>query len=423
MKEEARCTSPNDVAVKVSGLRKIYGNIFNKSDVKIAVQEVSFIVPRQKDFALLGVNGAGKTTCFRILTGEYGPTTGEAYINGCNVVDDLSKARYNIGYCPQFDALSELLTPVEHLRLYAKIKGIPNELIETFVNKQIVDMRLEKYVKVRAGNLSGGNKRKLSVAIATIGNPPVVFLDEPSAGMDPNARKNMWEVVNRIKMQKCSIILTTHSMDEAESLCNSMAIMVGGRFKCFGTATHIKNKYSSGYEFLLKVLFPSQELIDDLVRSLGQFVVNDTVMEMQLGEALTQINSSELYERIADHESGSHLAQELKETRKVDAKSLAEWVLLEKIGNRIYDWLNKEFKDVKLIEHFGSYYKFKLEKNQNYSIGSLFGRIEQVKNDLQINEYSISQTTLEQIFNMFATESESKKTKTRLSGQHPSVQA
>ncbi|OMJ95246.1 hypothetical protein SteCoe_1461 [Stentor coeruleus] len=417
MKEEAKSTSPYDVAVKVSGLRKVYGNLFNKSDVKVAMQEVSFIVRRQQAFALLGVNGAGKTTCFRILTGEYGPTSGEAYINGCNVVTDLSKARYNIGYCPQFDALSEVLTPVEHLRLYAKIKGIPKHLINTFVDKQISDMGLTKYIKVRAGNLSGGNKRKLSVAIATIGNPPVVFLDEPSAGMDPNARKNMWEVVNRIKRQKCSIILTTHSMDEAESLCNTMAIMVAGRFKCYGTATHIKNKYSSGYEFLLKVLFPTSEEIDNLVNHIVTFINGGYIPQNMILQALQHINVGYLYESIAEHESGGHLYEEIKENFKLDARSLCEWVLLESIGNNIYDWLVHEFKEIKLIEHYGSYFKFKLEKTNNVTIGALFGKIEMVKNQLKINEYSLSQTTLEQIFNMFASETEGAKSKRRFSEQ------
>lgn len=415
IRQEARNASPNDVAVKVSGLRKIYGNLFNKKDVKIAVQDVSFVLPRQQAFALLGVNGAGKTSTFRILTGEYGPTSGEAYISGHNVVTELSKARYNIGYCPQFDALSEVLTPPEHLKLYARIKGIPKHLIKTFVDKQMHDMGLEKYAKVQSRNLSGGNKRKLSVAIATIGNPPVVFLDEPSAGMDPNARKNMWEVVNRIKRQKCSIILTTHSMDEAESLCNTMAIMVGGRFKCYGTATHIKNKYSSGYEFLLKVLFPTPEQIQALVSSLIAFTIEGTIASNLVSSAISSIGYENLFERIADHESGAHLHEELKESGKIEVKSLAEWILLENIGDEIYGWLVKEFKEVKLIEHYGSYYKFKLEKNQNYSIGYLFGMIEDVKDKLKINEYSLSQTTLEQIFNMFATESDAPKSKMRLS--------
>ena len=417
MKIEAANTSPKDVAVKVSGLRKIYGNLFNKNDVKIAIQEVSFVLPRQQAFALLGVNGAGKTSTFRILTGEYGPTSGEAFISDCDVVEELSKARYNIGYCPQFDALSEVLTPGEHLKLYAKIKGIPKEYIKTFVDKQIRDMGLEKYIKTRAGNLSGGNKRKLSVAIATIGNPPVVFLDEPSAGMDPNARKNMWEVVNRIKRQKCSIILTTHSMDEAEALCNTMAIMVGGRFKCYGTATHIKTKYSSGYEFLLKVLYPTSDEINDLVSTLAQFSVNGFVNEAMVKPALTSIDKDYLYESIADHDSGAHLFEELKENKKVEVKSLAEWVLIEKIGGDIFNWLTKEFVDIRLIEHYGCYYKFKLEKKLDFSIGYLFGKIEDVKERLKINEYSLSQTTLEQIFNMFATENDGTQSKKRMSGQ------
>jgi len=415
MKEEAKVCNPSNVAVKVSGLRKIYGNLINKNDTKIAIQEVSFVVERQQAFALLGVNGAGKTTTFRILTGEYGPTFGEAYISGYNVVTDLAQARYNIGYCPQFDALSELLTPVEHLRLYAKIKGIPDHLIKIFVDKQISDMGLSKYVKVRAGNLSGGNKRKLSVAIATIGNPPVVFLDEPSAGMDPNARKNMWEVVNRIKRQKCSIILTTHSMDEAESLCNTMAIMVGGRFKCYGTATHIKNKYSSGYEFLLKVKFPTSSETDQIINFMRAFIIDGYISDLNLNLALQAATVPELFENIAEHESGAYLHEELKENKKVEAKSLAEWIILEKIGLNIHEWLEKEFRRISLIEHYGSYYKFKLEKRDEVSIGALFGKIEDVKVQLKIEEYSLSQTTLEQIFNMFATESEGALLKNRLS--------
>jgi ATP-binding cassette subfamily A (ABC1) protein 3 len=416
MKEEAKESSADVVAVKVSGLRKIYGNLFNKNDTKIAIQEVSFVVPRQQAFALLGVNGAGKTTTFRILTGEYGPTVGEAYISGYNVVTDLASARYNIGYCPQFDALSEVLTPVEHLKLYARIKGIPKNLIKTFVDKQISDMGLTKYIKVRAGNLSGGNKRKLSVAIATIGNPPVVFLDEPSAGMDPNARKNMWEVVNRIKRQKCSIILTTHSMDEAESLCNTMAIMVNGRFKCYGTATHIKNKYSSGYEFLLKVKFPTAEEIETISGFMKTYVNQGFVGENNLKLALQAATVEDLFENIAEHESGAHLFEEIKENKKVDVKSLAEWIILEKIGMNINGWLEKEFRNIRLIEHFGSYYKFKLEKREDITIGGLFGKIEDAKDALKIEEYSLSQTTLEQIFNMFATEGEGHKLKQRLSG-------
>lgn len=116
-------------------------------------------------------------------------------------------------------------------------------------------MDLTDYTNIRANNLSGGNKRKLSVAMALIGNPPLVFLDEPSTGVDPQAKRFMWNIISKISTQKknSSVIITTHSMEEAEALCTKMGIMVDGAFKCFGTSTHIKDKYGTGYELEIKV--------------------------------------------------------------------------------------------------------------------------------------------------------------------------
>ena len=126
------------------------------------------------------------------------------------------------------------------------------------MNQAIAQLGLEKYRKVLAGKLSGGNKRKLSVAIAIVGSPPIILLDEPSAGMDPKARRFMWEVVANIASNKTSaVILTTHSMEEAEALSTKMGIMVaGGIFKCFGTAQHIKDKFSTGFVIEVKVKQP-----------------------------------------------------------------------------------------------------------------------------------------------------------------------
>lgn len=117
-------------------------------------------------------------------------------------------------------------------------------------------MNLTEYKKVAAGTLSGGNKRKLNVAIAMIGNPPVIMLDEPSAGMDPHARRFMWKVISRISTQRknSAVILTTHSMEEAEALSTNMGIMVGGEFKCFGSKQHIKNKFGTGYQLQISIL-------------------------------------------------------------------------------------------------------------------------------------------------------------------------
>ena len=143
-----------------------------------------------------------------------------------------------IGYCPQFDAIFDRLTVREHLEFYAVIKGVLKRYRAKVVNKQIDEMDLREFENIRAEQLSGGNKRKLSVAMALIGNPPIVFLDEPSTGVDPKAKRFMWTIVSKISTQrkKSSVIITTHSMEEAEALCTKMGIMVAGRFKCFGSS-------------------------------------------------------------------------------------------------------------------------------------------------------------------------------------------
>lgn len=169
-------------------------------------------------------------------------------------------------------------------------------------------MELKQYENIRAGTYSGGNKRKLSVAMACIGNPPVVFLDEPSAGMDPGARKNMWGVINEIKSKKTSIILTTHSMEEAEALCERIGIMVDGRFRCLGSSVHIKNKFGKGYEFDIKVKSPGQEQIDECQRVLSEIIGNnDFIEEHQVGDCCRALNSENLNYEITTKGSGAAL--------------------------------------------------------------------------------------------------------------------
>ena len=144
---------------------------------------------------------------------------------------------------------------LEHLEIYATLKGVSSMIQTRLIQKAIVDMDLSDYTHVRANNLSGGNKRKLSVAMAMLGNPPLVFLDEPSTGVDPQAKRFMWNIVSKISTlrKKSAVIITTHSMEEAEALCTKMGIMVAGEFKCFGSSQHIKDKYGTGYEIEVKV--------------------------------------------------------------------------------------------------------------------------------------------------------------------------
>lgn len=178
---------------------------------------------------VLGINGAGKTTTLSILSGELTPTSGTAHINSFDIITQQRQIRQHIGYCPQFDALFELLTVQEHLELYARIKGLSKlgkAKFDELIYSKTKEMNLMLYRDKLAGSLSGGNKRKLSVAIATIGDPPIVFLDEPSSGMDPVARRFMWKVIARMSTveSRCSVMLTTHSMEEAEALCTRIGV-------------------------------------------------------------------------------------------------------------------------------------------------------------------------------------------------------
>lgn len=178
--ERVKNMDPSLLPVRVNHIHKRYGSV-------VACENVSFGLEYGECFALLGISGAGKTTTFKCLTGECYPTYGDLSINGHDVTTSsgFQQARKMIGYCPQFDTIFEGLTVMEHLQIYAALKGIKASLRQKLIDKQIVDMDLVDYVNIRANNLSGGNKRKLSVSIAMIGNPPLVFLDEPSTGVDP----------------------------------------------------------------------------------------------------------------------------------------------------------------------------------------------------------------------------------------------
>jgi len=183
-----------------------------------------------------------------------------------------------IGYCPQFDSIFEGLTVIEHLEIYAALKCIKSEYRARLVDKAIKDMDLTSYTRIRANNLSGGNKRKLSVAMAMLGNPPIVFLDEPSTGVDPQAKRFMWNIVSKISTlrKKSAVIITTHSMEEAEALCTKMGIMVGGNFKCFGTSQHIKDKYGTGYELEVKIKSIDEQEINQIKNDNANFINANT---------------------------------------------------------------------------------------------------------------------------------------------------
>ncbi|XP_062988617.1 retinal-specific phospholipid-transporting ATPase ABCA4 [Elgaria multicarinata webbii] len=215
-------------------------------------------------FGLLGVNGAGKTTTFKMLTGDTGVTSGDAVVAGHSILSQISGVHQNMGYCPQFDAIDDLLTGREHLCLYARLRGVPAAEVERVAEWGVQKLGLSTYADQLAGTYSGGNKRKLSTAIALIGSPPLVLLDEPTTGMDPQSRRFLWNSIVSVIRDGRAVVLTSHSMEECEALCTRLAIMVKGTFKCLGTIQHLKYKYGDGYIVTMKIKAPKPGLTPDL---------------------------------------------------------------------------------------------------------------------------------------------------------------
>lgn len=210
-----------------------------------AVGGISFAAAAEKDvFGLLGVNGASITTMFNMLCGRLLATAGRIFFGGDDVAKDLDKANEVTGYCPQTNALLNRLTVEELLRLFAKAKGFSGNELEVDV----------------AGKKHTCNLWKLSCALAVLGSPPVLLLDEPSAGMDPMARQGMWNAICWLSQKHGStVVLSTHSLDEAEALCSRVAIQVAGRLRCIGTPQQLKQQPGAGLEVNLRIKTPSQE--------------------------------------------------------------------------------------------------------------------------------------------------------------------
>jgi len=217
------------------------------------------------------------------------------------------------------------------LRFYGRIRGIPDAKLQKMVDFLIKRLSLGKYAKRPAGTYSGGNKRKLSVAIALIGNPPIVFLDEPSTGMDPVSRRFMWDFISETMAER-AVILTTHSMEECEALCSRIGILVAGSLKCIGSSQHLKHRFGRGFQL--------------------------------------------------DISTGAN-----------DPAPAQEFI-------------RRSFPSVEELECYGGKMKYRISSEEQHSLRDVFALIESNKTGVGITEYSVGQTTLEQIFIAFARKGE-----------------
>ncbi|EME27268.1 ABC transporter A family member 12 [Galdieria sulphuraria] len=228
-------------------LRKEYdtGKLFSKKRVHVALKDLSFSIPIGSCVGMLGRNGAGKTTTVSIMSGLFPPTSGQAFLGGYSVWKDMQQINLLTGVCPQHSILWDDLTAEEHLYFYAKLKGGGSN-IKKRVDSLLESVGLHSSKSQLVGKFSGGMKRRLSVAIAFAGDPEIVFLDEPSTGLDPLSKHALWKFIEEQKPGR-AILLTTHAMDEAERLCDKIGLVSHGSLLCVGDPESLKNRLGMGY--------------------------------------------------------------------------------------------------------------------------------------------------------------------------------
>ena len=225
------------LAIKTENLTKKYKD-------KVAVNSINLSINKGEMYALLGVNGAGKSTTIKMLSCLIKPTSGDALLNGNSIVSDSEKVKRIINVSPQETAVAPNLTVRENLELMAKIYGFGNEDAVSKAQKMIEDFELSDIAKSKAKTLSGGWQRRLSIAMALISDPEILFLDEPTLGLDVLARRELWNKIGSLK-GKITIILTTHYLEEAESLSDRIGIMVKGNLIAEGTAEELKQSVNA----------------------------------------------------------------------------------------------------------------------------------------------------------------------------------
>ncbi|MBU3949930.1 MAG: ABC transporter ATP-binding protein [Proteobacteria bacterium] len=225
-----------DIAVKASKLSRHFGTF-------TAVDEISFEVKKGEIFGFLGANGAGKTTAIKMLCGLIKPTSGEAYVAGYNINTDSSMVKKHIGYMSQKFSLYEDLTVKENIEFYGGIYGLSRKEIFEKTKKLLSELHLEKMRDSLTKALPLGWKQRLALSTALLHDPSIIFLDEPTGGVDPISRKNFWRIIYEIANQGKTVFVTTHYMDEAE-YCNRLSVMFKGKIIEIGTPTELKNKYN-----------------------------------------------------------------------------------------------------------------------------------------------------------------------------------
>uniref|UniRef100_A0A8C3T9R7 Cholesterol transporter ABCA5 n=1 Tax=Chelydra serpentina TaxID=8475 RepID=A0A8C3T9R7_CHESE len=341
VKEMTTCQSCDEKpAILVSSLHKEYDErkdfLLGRKIKKVATKHVSFCVKKGEILGLLGPNGAGKSTLISMLVGDVEPTAGKVlmgdYSLGLNSEDNSAQL---MGYCPQINPLWPDITLQEHFEIYGSIKGM--NIVHWVFCSIASALELKDHLQKKTKKLAVGVKRKLCFALSMLGNPQITLLDEPSTGMDPKAKQHMWRAIRAaFKGKERAAILTTHYMEEAEAVCDRVAILVSGQLRCIGSVQHLKSKFGRGY----------------------------------------------------------FLEMKLKETAGVQQVEFLHRQILHIFPNASHQ------------ESFASILVYKIPKEDVQSLSQSFSKLEEAKHAFNIEEYSFSQATLEQVFVELAKEQE-----------------
>ncbi|KAH6934355.1 hypothetical protein HPB50_023267 [Hyalomma asiaticum] len=283
-------------ALLVENLHKKYGSLH-------AVRGLTFGVHQQECFGLLGVNGSGKTTTFQMLTALVPPTRGEAYMGDYVLSREPRLWQARLGYCMQYGGLLESLTAYEFLRLFARLRGVPSKDAKPLVESFVELVGLQACADRPCGTYSGGGKRKLSMAAALIGLPRLVFLDEPTAGVDVVAKTRIFAALADIMSYSgISIVLNSHSMDDCESVCDRIAIMSKGQMQCLGTLQRLKDRFGGGYTLVLKLTPKERVREKDVQVSIQQVFLGAALKDYREGvfkfHLLQKLRWSEVFARV-----------------------------------------------------------------------------------------------------------------------------
>ncbi|CAK4029999.1 ABC transporter [Lecanosticta acicola] len=354
-REAARVDTCKD-ELKVKHVSKAFGS-------NVAVQNVSFGVPHGDTFALLGPNGAGKSTTIGLIRGDVRPSekASDILIEDVSIIDHRAAARANLGVCPQFDAMDQM-TAIEHLRFYARARGVAD--VEHNVEQVIHAVGLQPFKGRMAAKLSGGNKRKLSLGIALMGNPSVLLLDEPSSGMDAASKRVMWRTLSSVSEGR-SLVLTTHSMEEADALADRAGIMAK-RMLALGTSDELRKRHGDAHHVHLvhrDAPYSSDQDMNEIKAFIRNTIPGATTEERVFHG---QLRFTVPNDRTAWPSEESSL---LNDSDLDDKKAAA------------FTTVTSTTPD-----------------NANNSISALFAQLEAHKDKLGFGYYSISQATLDQVF-------------------------